>query len=473
MVAPLLAAVTDAAVTDAAAAAVRAAGAATPADLGAARMQMALSLGWHIVLACFGVGMPAITLLAEWRGYRTGDVHYRLLARRWAKAMGVLFAVGAVSGTILSFEMGLLWPGLMGTYGEVIGLPFSLEGIAFFIEAIFLGVYLYAWDRLPPVKHLLSGVPIVLAGVASAFFVVTANAWMQQPTGFALRDGKVVAVNPWAAMFNPATPPQTVHMILAAFMVAGYGMASVYAVAMLRGRRDRYHRLGLLLPMTVAAIVTPFQIGVGDWAAHFVADYQPVKLAAMEGVFESGRGVPLHLGGIAVDGELRYALEIPYGLSLLAHWDPHAAIQGLNVIPPGDRPPVNIVHWGFQIMVGMGVALLLLAAWLGVSWWRRRDIPRTAWFARAAAVSGVAAVMALEAGWIVTEVGRQPWIVFRVLRTADAVNPAPGLVYGFALVSVVYVVLTVATVYVLRRLARDVPVPVAPQEPDVAGYKVV
>ncbi|MET7462406.1 cytochrome ubiquinol oxidase subunit I [Nonomuraea sp. NPDC005501] len=467
MVAPLLATVSDAAGT-----ALKEA-AASSADLGAARMQMALSLGWHIILACFGVGMPAITLLAEWRGHRTGDVHYRLLARRWARAMGVLFAVGAVSGTILSFEMGLLWPGMMGTYGEVIGLPFSLEGIAFFIEAIFLGIYLYAWDRMPPVPHMLSGVPIVIAGVASAFFVVTANAWMQQPTGFLLRDGRVVAVNPWAAMFNPATPPQTVHMILAAFMVAGYGMASVYAVAMLRGRHDRYHRVGLLLPLTVAGIVTPFQIGVGDWAAHFVADNQPVKLAAMEGVFASGRGVPLHLGGIAVDGELRYALEIPYGLSLLAHWDPGAAIQGLNVVPPGDRPPVNIVHWAFQIMVGMGMALLLLAAWLAVSWWRRREPPRTVWFARAAALSGVAAVLALEAGWVVTEVGRQPWIVFRVLRTADAVNPAPGLVYGFVLVTAVYVALTVATVYVLRRLARDVPVPVAPQEPDVSGYKVV
>ncbi|MDR8414484.1 cytochrome ubiquinol oxidase subunit I [Nonomuraea sp. 3-1Str] len=467
MVAPLLTTVSDAAGT-----ALKEA-AASSADLGAARMQMALSLGWHIILACFGVGMPAITLLAEWRGHRTGDVHYRLLARRWARAMGVLFAVGAVSGTILSFEMGLLWPGMMGTYGEVIGLPFSLEGIAFFIEAIFLGIYLYAWDRMPPVAHMLSGVPIVIAGVASAFFVVTANAWMQQPTGFLLRDGRVVAVNPWAAMFNPATPPQTVHMILAAFMVAGYGMASVYAVAMLRGRHDRYHRVGLLLPLTVAGIVTPFQIGVGDWAAHFVADNQPVKLAAMEGVFASGRGVPLHLGGIAVDGELRYALEIPYGLSLLAHWDPGAAIQGLNVVPPGDRPPVNIVHWAFQIMVGMGMALLLLAAWLAVSWWRRREPPRTVWFARAAALSGVAAVLALEAGWVVTEVGRQPWIVFRVLRTAAAVNPAPGLVYGFVLVTVVYVALTVATVYVLRRLARDVPVPVAPQEPDVSGYKVV
>ncbi|MFI7635017.1 cytochrome ubiquinol oxidase subunit I [Nonomuraea sp. NPDC049400] len=443
------------------------------ADLGAARMQMALSLGWHIVLACFGVGMPAITLIAEWRGHRSGDSHYRLLARRWAKAMGVLFAVGAVSGTILSFEMGLLWPGMMGVYGEVIGLPFSLEGIAFFIEAIFLGVYLYAWDRLPFRAHMLAGIPIVVAGVASAFFVVSANAWMQRPTGFQVRDGRIVAVDPWAAMFNPATPPMTVHMILAAFMVAGFGMASVYAVAMLRGRRDRYHRLGLLLPLTVAAIITPVQIGVGDWAAHSVADHQPVKLAAMEGVFKTGRGVPLHLGGIATDGELRYALEIPYGLSLLAHWDPNAEIHGLEEVPPADRPPVNVVHWAFQIMVAMGFALLALAAWLAWEWRRRRDLPRSPWFLRGVAASGVAAVLALEAGWIVTEVGRQPWIVFRVLRTSQAVNPAPGLVYGFVLVTLVYLLLTVATVYVLRRLARDVPVPVAPQERDITGYKVV
>ncbi|GAA3256818.1 cytochrome ubiquinol oxidase subunit I [Nonomuraea helvata] len=443
------------------------------ADLGAARMQMALSLGWHIVLACFGVGMPAITLIAEWRGHRSGDSHYRLLARRWAKAMGVLFAVGAVSGTILSFEMGLLWPGMMGVYGEVIGLPFSLEGIAFFIEAIFVGIYLYAWDRLPPRAHLLAGVPIVLAGVASAFFVVSANAWMQRPTGFQVKDGRVVSVDPWGAMFNPATPPMTTHMILAAFMVAGFGMASVYAVAMLRGRRDRYHRLGLLLPLTVAAVITPVQIGVGDWAAHAVADQQPVKLAAMEGVFRTGRGVPLHLGGIAIDGEMRYALELPYGLSLLAHWDPNAEIHGLEEVPPGDRPPVNVVHWAFQIMVAFGFALLALAAWLAWEWRRRRDLPRSPWFLRAAAASGVAAVLALESGWVVTEVGRQPWIVFRVLRTSQAVNPAPGLVYGFVLVTVVYLLLTVATVYVLRRLARDVPVPVAPQERDISGYKVV
>ncbi|MDR7304407.1 cytochrome ubiquinol oxidase subunit I [Haloactinomyces albus] len=447
--------------------------AASPINLLAARMQMALSLGWHIIIACFGVGMPAITLLAEWKGYRTGDVSCQLLARRWAKAMGVLFAVGAVSGTILSFEMGLLWPGLMGTYGQVIGLPFTLEGIAFFIEAIFLGLYLYAWERLPPRQHMLTGIPIVIAGVASAFFVVTANAWMNQPTGFELEQGRVVGVDPWAAMFNPATPPQTVHMILAAFMVAGFGMASVYAAAMLRGRRDRYHRLGFLIPFTVAAVITPVQIGVGDWAAHFVASNQPVKLAAMEGVFATERGVPLHIGGIVVDGEVRYALEIPYALSLLAHWNVNAEIVGLNEVPPSEWPPVNITHWAFQIMVAAGFALLALGVWMLWVWKRRRDIPGTRWFLRAAVLAGPAAVVALEAGWTTTEVGRQPWVVYGLLRTAEAVNPAPGLIYGFLLVAAVYVVLTVATVYVLRRIARSKPVPTAPQERDVTDYPVV
>lgn len=444
-----------------------------PIDLMAARLQMALSLGWHIIVACFGVGMPAITLLAEWRGHRTGDVNYRLLARRWARVMGVLFAVGAVSGTILSFEMGLLWPGLMGVYGEVIGLPFTLEGIAFFIEAIFLGIYLYAWDRLPPRVHMLTALPVIVAGVASAFFVVTANAWMQQPTGFDEENGRIISVDPLAAMFNPATPPQTVHMILAAFMVAGFGMASVYAFAMLRGRRDKYHRLGFLVPFTLAAAITPVQIGVGDWAAHFVAEYQPVKLAAMEGIFETQRGAPLHIGGIAIDGEMQYAIEIPSGLSLLAHFDPNAEVMGLNEVPEDARPPVNVVHLAFQAMVGGGFALLALSAWMAIVWKRRKDIPRSKWFLRAASLSGIVATVALEAGWVVTEVGRQPWIVFGVLRTSDAVNPAPGLFYGFIIVSAVYLFLTVATVYVLRRLAKDKPVPLAPQESDVTGYKII
>ncbi|MBV9729574.1 MAG: cytochrome ubiquinol oxidase subunit I [Pseudonocardiales bacterium] len=444
-------------------------GAASPV---AARSQMGFSLGWHIIVACLGVGMPGLVLFVEWRGQRTADPSYRLLARRWAKALGVLFAVGAVSGTILSFEMGVLWSGLMDNYGAVIGLPFAIEGFAFFIEAIFLGIYLYGWERLPPRTHLLSGLPIVVAGVASAFFVVSANAWMNSPQGFTVIGGRLVGVDPWAAMFNPATWPETTHMILAAFMVTGFLMASVYAVAMLRGRRDRYHRLGLLIPLVLGVVAAPVQILVGDWATRYVASNQPTKLAAMEGLFRSGTHVPLSVGGYYSGDELHGALHIPDGLSLLVHLNPDGYVVGLDRIPLDVRPPVTIVHLAFDTMVGIGFALLALGIWFGYCWWRRRELPRSRWFLRAVAVSGVAAVAAMEAGWITTEVGRQPWIVYQVLRVDDAVNPAPGLSWGLAAVLAVYLVLTVATVYVLRRLART-PLPVAPQEYDVARYQVV
>ncbi|MFG2356272.1 cytochrome ubiquinol oxidase subunit I [Streptomyces sp. NPDC048521] len=454
--------------------------AATEGDLSAARAQMGFSLAWHIIVACLGVGMPALTLLAEWLGIRRDDPALRLLARHWARAMGVLFAVGAVSGTILSFEMGLLWPGLMGRFGQVIGLPFALEGIAFFIEAIFLGIYLYAWDRLPPRRHLLTGIPIVVAGVASAFFVVCANAWMNQPRGFTLRDGKIVGVDPWAAMLNPASPPQTVHMILAAFMVAAFLTASVYAVALLRGRRDPYHTAGFALSFTVGAVAAPFQIVVGDWAARFLADYQPTKLAAIEGVYRTGSHVPLTLGGVAGDRGLEYGLEIPSGLSLLVGYRPGTVVQGLDRVPHDQWPAVTGVHWAFDLMVAIGFFLLGLGVWLLLTWWRTRRVGGGLLDRRGSrlllalvALAGPASVVALESGWSVTELGRQPWIVWGVMRVRDAVNPAPGLMAGLWLVLVVYAAMTVATVYVLRRMARGTDIPVAPQEADVRGYPVV
>jgi cytochrome bd ubiquinol oxidase subunit I len=426
-----------------------------PPDLFYARQQMAFSLGAHIVLASIGMSVPFLIVLAEWKGRRTGDLVYATLARRWAKAMGVLFAVGAVSGTILSFEFGILWPRWMGRFGDVMGLPFAIEGFAFFLEAIFLGIYLYGWDRLPPRVHLWTGVPIGIAGVASAFFVVAANGWMNDPTGFSVdAAGNVTHVDPWAALFNSALWPEAVHMILAAFIVGGALVAMPYAWAMLRGRRTRYERVGLLFPLTVALLAAPVQIVVGDWAARHVAQHQPVKLAAMEGLYATTKGASIHVGGVYVGHSVVGGVRIPDGLSILAFHDPHAVVQGLATVPASDRPPVNVVRSAFQIMVAIGTALVGLGLWLLLAWRKRHHVPRSRWFLRAALLAGPASVLALECGWITTEVGRQPWIVWHVMRVRDAVTDAPNIRFGYYLLLVVYAVMAVFTVLVLRRLAR-------------------
>ena len=423
-------------------------------DLLYARQQMALSLGWHIVIACTGMAFPFLVLFAEWRGQRTGDPVYTALARHWSKVLAVLFAIGAVSGTILSFEFGILWPRWMAAYGDVMGLPFAIEGFAFFTEAIFVGIYLYGWDRLPPRVHLWSGVPIGIAGVASAFFVVAANGFMNTPSGFRLVDGHVVDVHPWAALFNTSLWPEATHMILAAFIVTGYLVAMPHALALLRGRTERYRRIGFAIPFVVASAVVPLQIVAGDWAARHVAVHQPVKLAAMEGLTHTQRGAPIHVGGIYVDGHVRFGIEIPKALSILAFHRTDAVVTGLDSVPPADRPPVNVVRIAFQAMVGIGTAMLGLGVWLLLAWRRHRRLPRSRWFYRCALVAGPAAVVALEAGWITTEVGRQPWIVYGVMRTRDAVSTASGLRFGYFVLVVVYAALTAAAVVVLRRLPR-------------------
>ncbi|MFG2006669.1 cytochrome ubiquinol oxidase subunit I [Spirillospora sp. NPDC048911] len=458
-------------------------GAATPADFMAARQQMAFTLGFHIILASIGIGLPALTLLAEWRSLRTGDRVYAELARRWMKAAGVLFAVGAVSGTVLSFEMGTLWPGFMDKYGQVFGAAFALEGIAFFIEAIFMGVYLYGWDRLSPRAHFITGIPVVIAGLLSASFVVTVNSWMNQPRGFKLVNGEVTDVDPLAAMFNPATPVQAVHLILASLMVCGFIVASVYAVALLRdhraGRVDRYNRLGFAIPFTLGAVCAPLQVAVGDWASRFVSENQPIKFAAMEGIEHTQDGVPFKFAFI----------EIPNALSLMLKFDSKATLRGLDAFPEDVHPPAEVVKTSFEIMIAIGMALLALAAWWGFAWWLRRrsarsiarggttphtprigsaadqagelakhrDLPWKPWFLRAATLAGVAAAIAMEAGWTTTEVGRQPWIVYGVMRTEEAVNPNPGLRFGLYIVLAVYAVLAVATISVLRRMRRRPP----------------
>src|SRR5215210_3235441 len=382
--------------------------AAEPAQLLPARQMMAFTLGFHIILVPFGVAFTAIMLIANYRGLRHGDDQALLLARRWSYVAGVLFAVGAVSGTVLSFELGLLWPGLMGRYGAAFGIPFAVEGLFFFVEAIFGAIYIYGWDRMRPWPHFWSGVPIVVSGIGGTSSVVAANAWMNSPAGITVSDGRVVDVRPLEVIFNDAFWYEALHMLLAAYMVAGFVIAGVYAVGLLRGRSDRYHRLGMAIPLTVAAIVTPLQIFVGDVAAREVAANEPAKFAAIEMVTETGTHVPLVLGGALVDGEVRGGIEIPSGASLLVGYSPDTRIAGLSEIPADVRPPdhlVTTVHLAFDVMVGIGFALLGLALWFAVLWWRRRTVPENRWFLRAVAVSGALTVVALEAGWIVTEVG--------------------------------------------------------------------
>src|SRR3954452_8625537 len=420
-----------------------------------AREQMAFTLGTHIVLASLGVAFPAITLIANYRGWRKNDADAMELARRWSKVMAVTFAVGAVTGTVLSFEFGLLWPGLVSRFGDVFGVSFAIEGIFFFVEAIFIAIYLYGWNRLSAKAHFWTGVPIVVAGLGGALSVVSANSWMNQPTGFTLSHGKVTSVDPLAAIFNHATPYEVPHMILAAYILTGFLVASVYAVGMLRGRRDRHHRIGFLIPFTLAAIATPIQFAVGDSAARAVAKDQPVKFAAMECVQQTHRDVTEYLGGVCTSDGVKGGIGIPGLDSFLVGFSTNTKVPGLDSVPSKDRPPANtLLHLAFDAMVGICTALMGLGAWLGIAWWRRRDLPKSRWFLRASALSGAAAILALECGWIVTEVGRQPWIVYNFLRTKDAVTTAGGVPVMFVAILLIYAVVGVVAVLALRTMAR-------------------
>ena len=422
-----------------------------------ARQMQALSLGVHIPLVCFGIAFPAMVLFVEGLWLRTGDPAYKALAKRWSKVMLILFAVGVVTGTILSFELGLLWPRFMERWGEVFGFAFALEGISFFVEAIFITIYVYGWDRLSPRTHMLTGIPIVIAGITGAAFVISVNGWMNNPTGFDLVGGEVTNVRPLEALFNSNVWHELVHMYLAGILVAGFLVAGVYAVAALRGKRGTYYRAGLVVPLAFVSLAAPAQIVVGDWAARTVAEEQPTKLAAIEGLDETTEGAGLTAGGIYLDGEVYGGVTIPKLLSLLAFHDPDATVEGLDAVAPDDRPPVGVVRNSFQVMVGVGTFLAIVGAWFLWARWRRGEIPASKWFLRAVVAAGPLAVVALIAGWITTEVGRQPWIVYEIMRTEEAVTGAEGIPVGYATLAVVYAGLIAVVAVLLRRIARKGP----------------
>jgi cytochrome d ubiquinol oxidase subunit I len=427
-----------------------------------ARQMQALSFAVHIPLVCFGIAFPAMVLFCEWRYLRTGDPLFRTLAQRWSKVMLALFAVGVVTGTILSFELGLLWPEFTASFGNVFGLGFTLEGFSFFLEAIFIAIYVYGWDRLSPRVHFLSGVPVTIAGVTGSIFVISVNGWMNHPGGFELVDGRAVDAHPWSALFgNSYFWHEFVHMYFAGYIVAGFLVATPYAWGFLRGRWGRYQRTALTIALSAAAVAAPLQVVVGDWAAREVAQQQPVKLAAVEGLSQSTRGAPEHLLGWYNGHEVVYGIAIPRLLSLLAFHDPNATVEGLDAVPVQDQPPVNVVRFAFQTMVGIGTLLALLGVVYLFVRLRRRRLPRSRWFYRAVVLAGPLSVVALIAGWITTEVGRQPWIVYGVMRTTQAVTGAGGIPVGYGTLIVVYLGLAGGVGWLLRRFSR-VPLEVDP-----------
>lgn len=429
-------------------------------DLLYARAQMGMSLAFHIVFAAAGIALPLLMVLSDLKARRTGDADYAVLSRKLAKGTAILFAVGAVSGTVLSFELGLLWPHFMGTYGEVIGLPFALEGTAFFTEAVFLGIYLYGRERIPPGLHLFSGVMVALSGAASAFFVTLVNVFMNQPSGFTPTPGGPVDVDPVAAMFSPGWLHQTAHTLLACYQASAFAMAGIHAFVLLRHPGAAFHRKALSIALPLACVTALLQPLVGDLSAKEVARTQPVKLAAAEGLFETQRGAPLSVGGLpdVETGTTPYALEIPKGLSILAFADPNAEVKGLNDFPRDEWPPVAKVHLAFQVMVGTGSAMALLAGVTLFLRWRHKAWPEGRRVLGGWLLCGPLGVVAMEAGWLVTEWGRQPWIVRGLMRTADAATPVPNLAVPFWTFTLVYLFLgAMVTFLLVRQVAGTLP----------------
>ena len=428
-------------------------------NLFAARLQMAISLGFHILFAVVGIALPLMMSISEALWLRTGNPVYLALAKRWARGAAILFAVGAVSGTVLSFELGLLWPHFMRFAGPIIGVGFGLEGFAFFTEAIFLGIYIYGWERIPPLAHWLAGTIIALSGALSGILVVSVNAWMNAPTGFALKGSTATDVEPLRALWNPAALSEALHMSLASYAATGLLVAGIHAVLLLRDRANPFHRRALAIALVVGGVASVLQPLSGHYAAQVVAKTQPVKLAAMEGQFDTERGAPLRIGGLPDPnaGTTRYALEIPFGLSVFAYNDPNAQVVGLNDVAREDWPPVRVVHVSFQVMVACGLVMAALSLWAGVSAWRGRKVPDGPVFLRTVAVVSPLGMVAIEAGWMVTEVGRQPWIVQGVMRTADAVTPIPGLWISLLAYSCLYMVLGLVVLLLLANQFRASP----------------
>lgn len=426
----------------------------------AARATFGMALMFHIVFASLGVVMPFMMLVTQWLFLRRGEAVYEAINKKWTTAFALTYATGAVSGTVLTFGFGLLWPRFMNVGGPLMGYPLAIEVLFFLLEAIFLGIYVFGRDQLSPWLHWLSGVPIFVGGFMSMIVVVLANAWMNTPVGFRLdAAGNVVEADVLRAMFSPAWWYESSHMTVAAFEAVAFAFAAVYAFALLRGRRDEYHKRAFFISMAVATLAAPIMIVSGDHTAKQVALHEPAKMAAMEPTFETERGAPVTIGGWpdVEEGELRYGIAIPRLFSVLAYDDPNAVAPGWESFPADARPDPRHVWWAFDLMVGIGFYLAFLIPWFWLAYWRARGVPTGKWLLRATVLSGPLGFLAIELGWITTEEGRQPWAIKYVMPTSEGATSAPGI--GFALIGFAVLYLVVGTFYVrlLRGMATGPP----------------
>lgn len=426
-------------------------------DFIAARSQMALSLGFHIIFACIGMIMPFFMAISHYLYLKKGDDHFRKLTVAWSKGVAIFFVTGAVSGTMLSFELGLLWPEFMLHAGPIFGMPFSLEGTAFFLEAIAIGFFLYGWGKFHPWFHWFTGVMVGITGLASGILVVAANGWMNAPSGFDYVDGEFLNIVPMAAMFNDAWFTQALHMTLAAFVATGFAVAGIHAFLLMRGKNQALHRSALKIALSLGAVAAILQPISGDISAKDVAQRQPAKLAAMEAHFHTESNAPLIIGGIPDEKNktVNYAIKIPGGLSFLAHGDFQAEVIGLDQIPEDEHPPILITHIAFQIMVGCGMILMLTGLLWLFGQWRKKAFVDSRWFLTLLAFLTPLGFIAVEAGWVVTEVGRQPWIIYGIMKTKDGLTPMPGIVYSFWLYTFIYLSLSAIVSLLLIRQIQD------------------
>lgn len=427
-------------------------------DFLAARSQMALSLGFHIIFSCIGMVMPFFMAVSHFYWLKTGNILYKNITRAWSKGVAIFFATGAVSGTVLSFELGLLWPRFMEHAGPIFGMPFSLEGTAFFIEAIALGFYLYGWDKFNKWFHWTTGVVVGVSGLLSGILVVAANAWMNSPTGFDYVEGKYLNIDPIKAMFNEAWFSQALHMCLAAFVATGFAVAGVHAYMILRKKNVRFHAGAFKIAALFACIAALLQPLSGDISAKNVARLQPPKLAAMEAVYHTEKSAPLVIGGIPDEKSksLNYAIRIPGMLSWLAYGDTQAVVKGLDQVPQAEQPPVAITHYAFQIMVALGMFMVLIALLYFVVILKKKSWLKKRWLLKLFVIATPLGFLAVEAGWTVTEVGRQPWIIYGIMKTADAVTPMPGIIYTFYIFTAVYFSLSLIVIFMLHRQIKMV-----------------